>query len=142
MVHFLEPMFFQPLPGGGIEEAREVDERSPMRFSFKDICEKLHGRQNLELGPPTLDTIALHVLRLERGQSVETRRTTANSIFAVMRGEGSSTIGGRPFRWKRGDVIAAPAWRGWRHEAESESYLLRVTDEPLMRRLNWFREEA
>jgi gentisate 1,2-dioxygenase len=142
MVHFLEPMFFEPLPGGGIEEAREVDERSPMRFAFEETRDKLRSADTVELGPPKLDTIALHAMRLARGQSVETRRTTANSIFAVMQGEGISSVGGKPFRWKRGDVLAAPAWRGCRHEAESESYLLRVTDEPLMRRLNWFREEA
>jgi gentisate 1,2-dioxygenase len=142
MVHFLEPMFFEPLPGGGIEEAREVDERSPMRFAFEETRAKLRSGDTVELGPPKLDTIGLHAIRLARGQSVETGRTTANSIFAVMQGEGNSTVGGKLFRWKRGDVIAAPAWRRCRHEAESESYLLRVTDEPLMRRLNWFREEA
>jgi gentisate 1,2-dioxygenase len=67
--------------------------------------------------------------------------STRTSATAQL-GEGSSTIGGKPFRWKRGDVMAAPARRACRHVAESESYLLRVTDEPLMRRLNWFREEA
>jgi gentisate 1,2-dioxygenase len=142
MVHFLEPMFFEPFPGGGIEQAREVDERSPMRFAFKDIRRRLEDQESVELGPPKLDTIALHVLRLSPGQSFHSHRTTANSVFAVIEGEGVSTIGGTQFRWKRGDVLAAPAWRQQQHQASSGSYLLRVTDEPLMRRLNWFREEA
>jgi gentisate 1,2-dioxygenase len=86
--------------------------------------------------------VALHVLRLSRAQSLHSRRTTANSIFAVIEGEGVSTIGGKAFPWKRGDVLAAPAWQECRHQADSESYLLRVTDEPLMRRLNWFREDS
>jgi gentisate 1,2-dioxygenase len=140
MVHFLEPMFFQPLPGGGIEEARDVDERSPMRFPFKEIRERLKDRKTVELGPPTLDTIALHVLRLAPGEVLDCPRSTANSIFAVIEGEGASTVGGRRFGWQRGDVLAAPGWRTWRHEAHGHSYLLRVTDEPLMRRLNWYRE--
>jgi gentisate 1,2-dioxygenase len=142
MVHFLEPMFFEPLPGGGIEEAREVEEGSAMRFPFAVIKERLSSQKTFELGPPTLDTVSLHVRRLTRGESFEAGRSTANSIFAVIQGEGSSTIGGSVFRWKRGDVLAAPAWREYRHQADAESYLLRVTDEPLMRRLNWYREDG
>ncbi|HKQ27863.1 MAG TPA: hypothetical protein VJT77_04635, partial [Burkholderiales bacterium] len=130
------------LPGGGIEEAREAEVRSPMRFAFEDIRNQLASQKSVQLGPPSLDTLALHVIRLMRGESVEAGRSTANSIFAVIEGEGSSTIGGSVFPWKRGDVLAAPAWREYRHQADVESYLLRVTDEPLMRQLHWYREDA
>ena len=40
LVQFLEPMFFEPLPGGGVEQAAAVDERSPMRFAFADDQEE------------------------------------------------------------------------------------------------------
>jgi gentisate 1,2-dioxygenase len=68
-------------------------------------------------------------------------RTTANNIFAVVQGEGASTVDGERFEWRRGDVIAAPAWRPHWHEATDDAMLLRVTDEPVMQRFGWWREE-
>jgi gentisate 1,2-dioxygenase len=138
LVHLLEPMFFEQLPEGGIERG-EVDERSPMRFAFSDIMKKLKDADRIELGPSKLDTMALEVWKLEPGQAVKKSKTTGNSVFAVMEGEGVSVVDGAEFRWKRGDVMAVPAWRDYSHESTRKSYLLRATDEPLLKRLNWLR---
>ncbi len=144
--HYFGSMFFEALPGGGIEGSDQVEERSPMRFPFSEISHRLDaqsadraGLKSMELGPPTLDTIALHVWRLDAGQSIARGRTTANTIFAVIDGEGTSFVDGAEFQWGCGDVIAVPAWHECRHKAHSQSHLLRVTDEPLLRRLNWLR---
>ena len=62
-------------------------------------------------------------------------------LFAVVRGEGVSEVDGERFQWRRGDVVAAPAWRPHWHEATGDAILFRVTDEPVMQRFGWWREE-
>jgi gentisate 1,2-dioxygenase len=57
----------------------------------------------------------------------------------VIDGEGESDIDGTIFRWSRGDVFVAPGWRKHQHTASTQAHLLRVTDEPVLQRLHWFR---
>jgi gentisate 1,2-dioxygenase len=147
LVHFLEPMFVEPQPED-LADAGAVDEGPPMRFTFAQVCERLEaasesrpGEREIELGPPSLDTMALHVTRLEAGAASAPRRSTANCIFAVIDGHGRSLVDGCEFEWRRGDVFAAPAWRGHSHVAMERSHLLRVSDEPVMRKLNWLRTQ-
>jgi gentisate 1,2-dioxygenase len=142
LVHFLESMFFEQYPER-IEEAQRIDAASSFRFAFADTKSQLEastaaeGYCTLTLGPPQMDTIGLIVERLEAGARHAAGRTTAHSIYAVMDGRGNSNIDGTCFDWARGDVFAVPAWRAAVHEAYESSHLLRVTDEPLMRKLNW-----
>ena len=82
------------------------------------------------------------MMRLAAGRRTATHRTTANNIFAVVRGSGASTIDGERFEWKRGDVMAAPSWRPHFHEASDDAILFRVTDEPVMKRLGFYRVEG
>jgi len=147
LVHFLEPMFFESFPGGA-EQADQVDEKSPMRFPISEICARLEaqdesrpGERELQLGPPHIETMALTVTRLAAGAASAAGRSTANSIFAVIDGHGRSSIDDREFEWRRGDVFVVPAWRRHRCRALERSFLLRVTDEPLMRKLNWLRQQ-
>ena len=95
----------------------------------------------VQLGAPALDTIALYMMRIEPGQQTAPLKTTANQLYAVVEGAGRTTVDGKSFSWKRGDVIAAPAWRPHFHEAAEPSLLLRVTDEPVMQRLGFLRLE-
>jgi gentisate 1,2-dioxygenase len=68
-------------------------------------------------------------------------QTTANNIYAVVEGSGTTNVDGERFEWRRGDVIAAPAWRPHSHQAGEDALLLRVTDEPVMQRLGFLRIE-
>jgi len=147
LVHFLEPMFFEQYPGG-LESSAIVDAASPMRFPFAKVRTRLEsipesqpGRRELELGPPRIDTVALRVSRLEPGRAFAAKRTTANCLFAVIEGRGGSDVEGTRFEWSRGDVFVVPSWRRHEYRAQEPSYLLKVTDEPFMARLNWLREE-
>ncbi|MES2480670.1 MAG: cupin domain-containing protein [Pseudomonadota bacterium] len=146
LMHFLEAMFFEPYPDR-IERTDKVGPDSPFRFPFAEAKAKLDqapvtdGWCVTELGPPHLDTIGLFVERLDAGAVRRAGRTTAHSIYAVMEGSGVSEIDGEVFHWSRGDVIAVPGWRPAVHRGLERSHLLRVTDEPLMRKLNWLREE-
>jgi gentisate 1,2-dioxygenase len=147
LVHFLECMFFEP-HGERIERTDTVDASSPFRFAYVDTIARLDagegatdgGRRALSLDPPQMDTIGLVVERLEKGTVYDAGRTTAHSIYAVIDGRGVSEIDGTRFDWTRGDVIAVPGWRPATHRADERSHLLRVTDEPLLRKLNWLRE--
>lgn len=148
LVHFLEPMFFEPYPQG-IESTDRVDAASPYRFAFADVAARLEqaadrsrGWRVVELGPPHLDTIGLFMERFEANAIRQAGRTTAHSIYAVVDGQGVSDVDGTEIRWSRGDVFAIPGWRPATHKAFERSHLLRVTDEPLLRKLNWLRESA
>jgi gentisate 1,2-dioxygenase len=155
LVQLLEPMFFEHFEEDGhaafeTESAAPTTD-SPFVFTWKDTLARLaqarpdpsgpFGTQ-IELGAPALDTTALFMMRLAPGKRTATHRSTANNIFAVVRGSGTTTIDGECFAWKRGDVMAAPAWRPHFHESSDDAILFRVTDEPVMRRLGFYRMEA
>ncbi len=120
-------------------------------FTLKDTLRRLGEAKpeprspfatQIELGHPALATTALYMMRLRDGIRTAPYRATANNIYSVVQGAGVSTIDGERFAWRRGDVVAAPAWRPHWHEASGDAILvLRVTDEPVMQRFGWWREE-
>jgi gentisate 1,2-dioxygenase len=156
LVQLLEPMFFEVTKDGnnGADESGRAPTTAPTDSSFvfplRDTLRRLgeakpepggpFGTQ-IELGRPALATTALYMMRLGSGVRTAPYRTTANNIYAVVQGEGASTVDGERFEWRRGDVIAAPAWRPHWHEATGDAILFRVTDEPVMQRFGWWREE-
>ena len=154
LVQLLEPMFFEPCEEEG-HEAFEQEHAapttdSPFVFTLKETLRRFDERKpdprgpfgtQIALGAPALDTTALFMMRLAPGVRTATHRTTANNVFAVVRGSGATTVDGERFAWRRGDVIAAPAWRPHFHEASDDAILFRVTDEPVMQRLGFYRVE-
>jgi len=155
LVQLLEPMFFEHSEEDGHEAFEATPTApttaSPFVFTLKDTLARLDAAPadpdgpfgtQIELGAPALDTTALYMMRLAPGQRTAAHRTTASNVFAVVRGSGTTTIDGERFAWARGDVMAAPAWRPHFHEAADDAILLRVTDEPVMKRLGFHRVEA
>lgn len=149
LTQLLEPMFFEPFPAGFLEATTVMDEASPLRFAFSETCSRLErapelhpGLRDVLLGPSSLTTLDLHALRLEPGRTRVEGRTTANSVFGVIQGGGTSVIDGQRFAWAGGDVFVVPAWRPHTYTAASRSFLLRVSDERLMKQLGWLRQEA
>jgi gentisate 1,2-dioxygenase len=115
MMHFFEGGMFFDQHSAGIEQTDIVDEASPMRFPYSSSMARLDqagearpGEKSIELGPPKLDTLGLHVHRVEPGHSLSSPRTTASNVFAVMDGSGRSNVDGMMFEWKRGDVFVVP----------------------------------
>jgi gentisate 1,2-dioxygenase len=156
LVQLLEPMFFEHTEEEAQHEAFEAapippTTDSPFVFTLKDTLARLDAAPadptgpfgtQVELGAPALDTTALYMMRLAPRAPTAAHRTTANNIFAVVRGSGATTIDGERFEWSRGDVMAAPAWRPHFHEASDDAILLRVTDAPVMQRLGFHRVET
>jgi gentisate 1,2-dioxygenase len=78
-------------------------------------------------------------MQLQPGVWTAPLQTTESNIYAVVQGSGVSRVDGEAFAWSRGDVVAAPSWRPHQHKAESDAVLLRVSDEPVMRKLELLR---
>jgi gentisate 1,2-dioxygenase len=124
LVQHLGPMFFEVHP-----DTLESAEIAP-------------GVRTLELGPPQLVTFDRVVLHLAAGTQWSCARSTANRIFTVIEGEGVTRVAGREFHWRTGDMLALPSWYEYRLDASSDALLLRVSDEPLLRMLNWYRVDG
>jgi gentisate 1,2-dioxygenase len=145
LVQLLEPIFFEHHPEG-VEKHDRVTPESPFIYSFATSETRLaaaaadpqHGRQ-IELGNPALKTMGLFMMQLDKGSRTQPSKTTANNVYTVVRGEGSTEIDGETFEWRRGDVIAVPAWRPHHHTAGSEAILFRVTDSPVLSALGLLR---
>ncbi len=150
LVHLLDPMFFEPHPAAFEADAPEAPQ-SPFIFAWRDVAARLDaaspeptGRHgvSVELGDPALDTMALYMMRLMPGSATTPYRTTANTLYAVVEGEGETQVEGRVFAWRRGDVIVVPSWHAHAHVTAEGAVLFRVTDEPVMGRLGFLRSEA
>jgi gentisate 1,2-dioxygenase len=154
LVQLLEPMFFESLEEEDEQheafkgEAPKPSQPAQFVFSAADTARRLietapdpggpFGTQ-IQLGEPALDTMALYMMQLAPRTKTASYKSTANNIFAVVRGTGTTTIDGERFKWSRGDVIAAPAWQPHFHEADDDALLFRVTDEPVLTRLGFHR---
>ena len=141
-------MFFEVHPDA-LEKSDRVDARSPMRFAYADYRPRLleraeiaPGVRSLELGPPQLVTFDRVVLHLAAGTQWQCARSTANRIFTVIEGEGVTRVAGREFHWRTGDMFALPSWYEYRLDASDDALLLRVSDEPLLRMLDWYRVDG
>jgi gentisate 1,2-dioxygenase len=146
-VQFYESMFFEKHEDWA-ERTDLVDEASPARFPYAESIRRLDaaeesqpGARIIELGPNPIPTMRLLVSRLEAGRKLAAPRTTANSVFAVIDGQGRSNVDGTVIEWRRGDVFAVPAWRSHEYQAAERSHLLRVTDEPMLQAFGWLRTE-
>lgn len=149
LVHLLEPMFYQPHPQGRERDAVPLDEAS-IAFRAEDIAASLAaatpdaaGVRQVTLGPATLASLALDVAELPAGATFAPPRETANAVYAVMRGDGTLTVGGERKAWAFGDTIAMPAWRSFAlHAGKQGALLLKVSDRTLLEKLGWYRTAA
>ena len=154
LVQLLEPMFFEPAEEDKTHEAFETappTKDSPFVFPLSETLKLLDAAAptpagqfgtQVELGNPAMDTIGLHMMRLAPKVKTASYRTTANNMYAAVKGTGATTVDGERFEWRRGDVIAAPAWLPHFHEAAEDAMLLRVTDAPVMQRLGFYRVDG
>jgi len=150
LVHLLEPMFYEP-HAEGLEKDVVDSDGGPLAFRWEDTVKRLeavHGQDfddahaSVQLGDPALKTIRLDMQRLDAGKPTRTCRTTANIVYAVVRGKGTTEVDGSAIDWSFGDTIAVPAWRPYRHIAVEDAVLLKVSDAPVMAAFDWLRASA
>lgn len=148
--YLLEPMYTEGHPQVHQPITSSV-ELSPHRFSREAIWAGLDAQQpdpqgfhgaRITLPAPELPPIGLAVERLAAGRRTRPYRSNANRLFFVMEGHGRSMVDDHSFHWERGDLVVAPTGNRIEHQADEESVLLEISDEPLMRFVRYYAFEA
>lgn len=145
LVQLLEPMFFEHHPDE-FEKEILVANDTPMQFPWAETQRRLSearthsGAAEIALGDPALDTMALAMIELRPGGATKARKATANNVIGVVTGSGVTEVEGETFSWRRGDVIVVPSWYEHVHRSEGGAVLFRVSDEPVMKKLGFWRE--
>jgi gentisate 1,2-dioxygenase len=95
-------------------------------------------------GGPVMPTMSFRCQMLRPGEATRAHRKTASTVYCVLEGEGRTEVEGTTLEWKRNDVFTVPGWLWHEHKNASGqgAFLYSVTDEPTMRKLGLFREEA
>jgi gentisate 1,2-dioxygenase len=94
-------------------------------------------------GGEVLATLGCRLQWIPRSMRTRARRRTTSAVLHVAKGNGYSLVDGVRLDWKKGDTMAVPAWSWTQHCApEEEAVLFSFTDEPVLRALQLFREEA
>ena len=93
-------------------------------------------------GGPVMPTIGCGIARLRAGFTGVPRQRTASTIYHVVSGEGSTTVGDTTLEWSDRDVFCVPGWVPYAHRVHSsrDAVLFSFTDEPVMRSLGLYRE--
>jgi len=145
LVQFLGPMFFQTHPNN-FETNIELDQYSEMRFEYSVFSQNVlngseivPGVHALELGPKQLVTFDRYVIHMLPNITWINEKTIFNQLFVVLKGSGSTQVDDFNFKWSVGDFIAIPCWYKSTHQSNEESILIRVTDYPLLKLLNFDR---
>jgi gentisate 1,2-dioxygenase len=144
-VQLLGPMLFEHHPDS-VETAVKIDPASPMRFAYAEYrprllaqAESAPGVRTLELGAGMIRTFDRTAVRMDRGSQWRLPKKTSSDIYIVIEGTGKSLIDAVELDWAPGDVIAAPAWMPQHHRASEPAVLVRVSDAPLLRAMDWLR---
>ncbi|NYT68212.1 5-aminosalicylate 1,2-dioxygenase [Pusillimonas noertemannii] len=127
-----------------------------LRYAWTEMREALHASTHSDerhgvlleyVNPinsgPTLPTISCRAQLLRSHTHTRALRATASTVYFVIGGEGSTIINGVEFPWRRGDVFVVPPWCWHEHRsAGTDSYLFSASDQPVMRILGLYCEEA
>lgn len=147
LVQHLDPMFFEH-HADVVEQTDVYNPASPMRFAYSETGPKVRaapegapGVRWLRLEQDALSTIELHLRHMAAGVNTSDLRTTANRIYAVIEGEGTTRTDAGAFAWARGDVFVIPAWTDANWTIGSEACLLSVSDSRLLEKLGWLKTE-
>ena len=150
LVDLLEPMFFEEHPAG-MEPIQRVTPDSPFRFTWEwqqrmldqtpEDPDGIFGRR-ISIDTSTMPTMAIHVQRWKSGFVSRAHRSTANQMFLVMQGHGTTTIDNKVIEWSFGDTFAVPTWKKVVHHAKDDAVLVSQSDEPLQRFCKYWRFET
>jgi len=101
--------------------------------------------KNPVTGGPTLPSIQCAIQSLPSGYQSEAHRHTTTVIYHVFEGTGTTYINGQPFHWNKGDSFIVPLWHTHRHinrSSSKEAILFSMSDSPLLKSLELYREES
>lgn len=95
-------------------------------------------------GASVFETLALRAQLIRPGIRTHKRRQTGHKVFHVVEGQGRTVLKDRSFDWKKGDFFVVPSLEWHHHENSSGSgaYLFCIQDDPTLRKLGLYFEEA
>jgi gentisate 1,2-dioxygenase len=130
-VQHSEAMFFEPNPAGFEQVTRNAP--SAFRIPAREALGPGNDAKVVEIAKGMLPTIGLHLLRLPSGTHRDVPKTTVNHLYSVISGTARIKIeDGTDERLAVGDVITVPCWHAHSLEADVDSVIFQVTDEPLL----------
>ena len=134
-------MFFEANPAGFEEVTRAAPKG--YRIPARDALGPGTDAKAVEIAKDVLPTIGLHLMRLPSGAKHEQRKTTVNHLYSVIGGAARIAVeGGMNETLAVGDVVTVPCWHKHEITADADTILLRVSDEPLLRKVGLVRHAA
>lgn len=95
---------------------------------------------NPETGADVLPTMGFTAMMLSTGQVDQPPRRSSSAAFHVVRGRGRTSVNGEEIKWGPKDTFTVPVFAAITHEAEDESFLVRIHDRPLQEKLGYYEE--
>src|SRR3546814_13350741 len=80
-----------------------------------------------------MPSVGLRAGRLETGNTDRRNRSSANRIYSVVSGCGTSRVDGEMVCWERGDTFSVTSGHWVEHQADEDAMLIEMSDEPLIR---------
>jgi gentisate 1,2-dioxygenase len=93
-------------------------------------------------GGPPMPTMGAFMQLLPKRFDGQRYRSTDGTIYCVVEGQGTSTIGETTFAWQRNDVFVVPSWMPVSHHASTEAVLFSTSDRPAQQALGLWREQV
>jgi gentisate 1,2-dioxygenase len=91
---------------------------------------------NPQTGGPAMSLFECYLVGLPKGAATRPQRSSANAVYIVAQGSGTSTIGDETFKWEKNDIFTMPRNHWGSHTASSgDAVLFAMTDRDLMARL-------
>jgi len=90
---------------------------------------------------PTLDYSAQ---LLRPGEATRWKRETANTLYTVLGGAGTTEISGKSFEWEKNDIFVVPnfLWRRHINRGDEDAILYLCSDRPLLEKIGQYRAQG
>ena len=94
-------------------------------------------------GGATMPTIMCRLHRFDAGEATLRHRHTASSVYYVVEGRGTTTVGDTTLDWRAGDLFVVPNWLWHSHRIASgaAATLFSASDDPILAALGHLRSE-
>ena len=95
---------------------------------------------NPETGDDVLPTLGFSAMMVRAARRYRQLCRSASAAFHVVRGHGRSRVNDKIIDWADKDTFSAPAFASIEHQADKDSYLIRMDEAPFQKKLGFFEE--
>ncbi|MEM8935029.1 MAG: cupin domain-containing protein [Pseudomonadota bacterium] len=97
---------------------------------------------NPETGADALPTLGFTATMLAAGEKHNPPLRSSSAAIHIVSGRGATTIDGERFEWGPSDTLSIPVFADVVHEANEESFFIKVHDRPLQEKLGYYEERT